>query len=177
MPGDTKISKTVNGWIDNDNPGVFYPVRRLAREARRLARGVTTTTTRARRPRPIGQPRPSTVAVGPGATTTPVTLTSLQQRLYDRLTGPQGVSAAEAQEVILANGYNKAASYGYMRAAGATHDEAKAVIAYESPTVSLAYGIARAQGKDHNDAFNEAYQAHVGLPTVVDSIVIHVVGD
>lgn len=134
MPGDTKITRTADGWIDVDNPTAFHKVRRLARDARRASRGCV---------------RPTDQVTGP-------TLTSLQTRLLNRMTQLQGVDADDALDVITSNGYNKAASYGHMRAAGANHSEALYVIGLNAPDVSLAYGLARFAGEDHTEALKEA---------------------
>lgn len=156
MPGDTKIKKTTNGWIDVDRPTIYHSVRREARDARRKRvqyyafRGVV--------PPIVAVPPAPTAPVFSGSVVPPINvgLTSLQQRLYDRLTQRQGVTAADAYDVIKNNGYNKAASYGHMREAGANHSEAEIVIDIGVPAVSVAYGLARASGKDHTAALKEA---------------------
>jgi hypothetical protein len=159
----TQISRTPYGWVDNDNPTQFYASRRAARAARQaslIAQGKTAHL------RSISKPKSQTLTVPktapqplPNVTvinTTVNNLSSLQDRLYDRLTNRQGVSAADAFDVITGNGYNKAASYGHIREAGATHEEALDVVNLELPDVSLAYGLARAAGTDHADALQEA---------------------
>lgn len=159
MP-DTAILKSSAGWYDRDNPNTTFRVRREARAARRAARGGPVTTPSA----PKASMPSQTITYGTvtqlnnGHTTTTMTgsLSSLQMRLYDRLTMNQGVSNADALEVITNNGYNKAASYGHMRAAGANHYEALAVIDLDSPSVSKAYGVNRADGMNHTDALAEA---------------------
>ena len=138
MPGDTKIKRVPVGndykWIDVDVPSNFYDARWQARDARRGA--------------VAHHARPRTYAVStPPAS--PTGLTSLQQRLYDRLTATQGVSASDAHDVITSHGYNAAASYGYMRAAGATNEEALAIIDRGNPQVSLTYGRLREVGHNH----------------------------
>ena len=81
---------------------------------------------------------------------------NLQNRLIDRLTGAQGVSYDDARSVVTTFTYNKAASYGHMREAGATHDEALSVIGLDSPSVSVLYGQFRAAGQGHATALNGA---------------------
>ncbi len=154
MP-DTKIIHTPQGWIDDDVKNVFFHCRRLARDARRtrLAGGAVRVVPPA--PRQAATTTTTNVTVV-GTQNSTITLTSLQQRLYDRLTGRQGVSDADASEIIINNGYNAAASYGHMRYAGALHAEAKIVIGLGSPEISMAYGIARAAGFDHTDALAQA---------------------
>jgi hypothetical protein len=153
MPGETKIFKNHSGWYDVDNPGVYHATREECRQARK------------------GHVPASTAAVRPSLNTNAVAdtnvpdtaltgLTGLQQRLLIRLTSSQGVSQSEALEVIRQNGYNKAASYGHMRAAGAGHFEALQVIYIGSPTVSLSYGKAREDGFNHVDALTKALDGY-----------------
>lgn len=149
MPGDTKIKQCPSGWFDVDHPTVFHPTRWQARDARR---GVI---------RPIIQTAPKTyVATVTQTVTRPTTVPSmlhgLQQRLYDRLTTQQGVTPADAYDVITSNGYNAAASYGHMREAGANHSEATFVISIGAPDLSVAYGLARASGYNHTGALQKA---------------------
>lgn len=146
MPGETKIFKNSSGWYDVDNPSVYYPTRALCRDARRG----TSVATLPKRVMSV----PSSVATSQPQNGS--LLTGLQLRLLDRLTYQQGVDLADAMSVILVNGYNKAASYGHMRDAGANHSEALAVINLDSPAVSVAYGRARANGLDHTSALKEA---------------------
>lgn len=156
MP-DTKIAKTDNGWIDKDRPNIFHTVRREARAARRAARSIHGFFKKS-------APKTSVInatvfGMKDAVTNQPVgqiILTGLQQRLYDRLTTKQGVSADDALEVVCANGYNKAASYGHMRVAGATHSEANIVIGLNSAAISLEYGLHRQDGMNHTDALAEA---------------------
>ncbi len=168
MP-DTKIRKTLQGWIDVDNPATVYPVRRLARNARRtylVQAGLYKKPVRQTQPVTARAIKVNTVTTatvlgyqpGPGQQQATLTLTGLHKKLYDRLTNDQGVSATDAMEVLTDphNGYNKCASYGHMREAGANHAEAKIVIALDNPTVSMSYGISRAQGMNHTDALNKA---------------------
>lgn len=164
MP-DTKIKREPQGWIDVDKPNTFYRVRREARAARRADRIAASHNMTARKW--ISTTTPLKVVGLTAKKTKAVTiidsgdsdkLTSLQERLLERLTKTQGVAEDDALEIIKNNGYNKAASYGHMRAAGATHSEAKIVIALSEPTVSLAYGKNRAQGYTHTDALREALQ-------------------
>lgn len=175
----TQISKTPNGWIDNDNPTVFHPSREAAREARRKSLYYQGKTAHLRSlkvnhglmsqswvrssaglpaTQTTGTPSTSTNSIDTVKVTnvTVDLFTGLEQRLFDRLTQRQGVSQTEATSVIKSNGYNKAASYGHMRAAGAGHFEALFVINLDNPDVSLAYGIARANGDDHTTALREA---------------------
>lgn len=147
MPGETKIFKDSSGWYDVDKPGVYYTTRAFCRDARRG--GLPS--------RALSVPRsPSPISVTvQNITTSPVDgspLTSLQQRLLDRLIQSQGVSINDALAVVSTNGYNKAASYGHMREAGANHAEALVVIGLDSPDISVAYGKARAVGEEHTDA-------------------------
>lgn len=131
------------GWIDTDVPNVFYASRRLARDARRnrLGNGHIAV---------VGYSSSNNLPAG-GAV-----LNQLQTKLYDRLTQRQGVDVADAVDVITNNGYNKAASYGHMREAGATHSEANIVISLDSPYVSLTYGRLRSRGYDHTPALQRA---------------------
>lgn len=161
MPGDTKIRKTTTGWIDVDVPTQPYAARWQARKARRdrlagaptLPTRVTSLpTVRDRLAGTVTVPTSTTPSVAPSTST----LSPLQQRLYDRLTQRQGVSAADAYDVVVNNGYNKAASYGHMRSAGATHEEALEVVDLDSPSISLSYGLARFAGLGHTAAFVEA---------------------
>ncbi len=126
------VFKTTQGWYDKDNPTVFYKTRKGARLARQASRRKAFSTM--------------------PATPTPSPFNSLQLKLLRRLTGKQGVPVAEAVEIVHDYGHNTAASYGHMRAAGATHDEAKAVIAHCDPDLSLRYGQRRAQGLSHTGA-------------------------
>jgi hypothetical protein len=152
MP-DTAVLRTPAGWIDRDQPGQAFKTRREARRARKAKRFYT-------RPLPVQ----ATSASGPAVTSSAFQLTTpahaglsrLQQRLYDRLTGGQGVTAADAFDVVTSMGYNKAASYGHMRAAGATHGEAVEVVDLEDPDYSLAYGRFRAAGNGHDRALRLA---------------------
>lgn len=155
MPGDTKVHQTNQGWIDDDNPNTHYSARRLARDARRKARGDTTTTTK----QTVKVKTHTVVGFKHSTTGIPAgnqTLTSLQEKLLKRMTDKQNVQEADAIDIITSNGYNKAASYGHMRAAGATHAEATIVIGLSSPDVSVAYGKARANGLNHILALSEA---------------------
>lgn len=140
MPGDTKIKRTTKGWYDVDNPSVYYPARRYARDARR---GTPV----------VFKSKPTVTG---DQTNSARSLSGLQKRLYERLIYRQGVTTTEALAVIMNNPYNKAASYGHMRAAGANHSEALTVIDLGSPAVSLAYGQHRAVGYQHTDALRDA---------------------
>lgn len=133
--------------MDVDDPSKTYPVRRLARDARRSKVKIQTTSTTITY---VGTQAPKQDDSGPQQ------LTSLQQKLFDRMTNRQGVSDVDATDIILNNGYNKAASYGHMREAGANHAEAKIVIGLDSPPVSLAYGQNRAAGLSHAGALSKA---------------------
>lgn len=159
MP-DTKITKTVNGWIDLDDPNIFHPIRRLARDARRAKRIAMGGVRRVAAIRPRQYTKNVTVVgLKDPQTNLPagqIILSGLQRKLHDRLTNLQGVSQDDAMNVILGNGYNKAASYGHMREAGATHAEAEIVIGLDSPDVSVAYGRARAYGENHTTALAKA---------------------
>lgn len=171
MPGDTKIKHCPSGWFDVDNPTVFHSTRWQARAARRnqnktttwkatvaISTPVTPQATANAIVQSLAAPTPSVpddaVKVHDSAILSP--LSSLQQRLVDRLTTQQGVSLAEALVVVSNNGYNKAASYGHMREAGATHAEAEIVIGLDSPVVSVAYGLKRAAGYSHTYALQRA---------------------
>jgi hypothetical protein len=154
MPGDTKIKRTANGWIDIDDPATAWRTRRLARDARR------------------GTPTFSSASMTSviHATVTPPALTSLEYRLLDRLTTEQGVTHPDALYVISSYGYNASASYGHMRAAGATHDEALNVISLGQPDVSLAYGKGLASGLSHLAAIQKALlEKFVGNDDDLDS--------
>lgn len=161
MP-DTKIKKTQQGWIDTDRPNQFHRVRRLARDARRIALAKQPMKGIAPQNAPFLPNNMNTNVVqvgyqpGPGQGTAVAQFVGLQKKLWDRLTMHQGVSPDDALEIITNNSYNKAASYGHMRAAGANHHEAKIVISLNSPDTSLAYGIARAQGMNHVDSLSKA---------------------
>lgn len=133
MP-DTTILKTANGWIDRDEPNVFHPCRRLARDARR-----------GRNPRAVKMVAKPTTLLHVNV----ANLSQLQRKLYNRFTSHQGIPADEAFEVVRKWTYNKAASYGHIRAAGATPKEAEFVVNQNDPTTSLMYGNDRAAGIDH----------------------------
>jgi hypothetical protein len=155
MPGDTKIKKVQNGWIDIDEPAKTYGARRLARDARRfrLQGRYAALAALSKTANNLAMPAPGS------KTPTPVpapSLTGLQQKLFDRMTKQQGVTAVEALDMIKNNGYNKAASYGHIRAAGATHSEAFLVVNIGLPAVSLSYGTSRANGEDHTSALRKA---------------------
>lgn len=152
MPGDTKIkrSHTGQGWIDVDDPVRMYGSRRLARDARRVRLGNSLPT------KATSVPRPTTVVVQNIAASPNDGLSGLQHRLFTRLTFQQGVTNTDALMVIDNYGYNQAASYGHMRAAGANHSEALSVILLESPDLSVAYGRARAAGYNHTGALAKA---------------------
>jgi hypothetical protein len=155
MSGDTKLKRTHDGlWMDLDT-GNTYAVRRLARDARRQARSTSAAASTPVQP-PTNLATTNVTLVG--YTSPAGNLTPLQAKLFDRLTNRQGVSADDALKVLLdpANGYNKAASYGHMRAAGANHAEACIVISLNDPDVSLEYGLNRARGMNHADALHEA---------------------
>ncbi len=143
MPGDTKIQKTTLGWIDVDIPTSYYRARRQARDARRL--------------RVAGYIPTASIVASQRKTG----LSSLQQRLYDRLTTQQGVTVSDAYDVVTSYGYNAAASYGHMREAGATHEDALTVIDLGLPSVSVEYGQHRAAGYDHADALGFALDSGV----------------
>jgi len=160
MP-DTKIKKTIDGWCDVDSPN-FYPLRRLARDARRaslLAQGKKLPTKK--QVNTMMTTNVTTLGYTPGLGQAPATiqLSALQQKLYDRLTAQQGVTPDDALQIITSNGYNKAASYGHMRAAGANHAEARIVIDLSDPDVSLVYGKQRGYGLDHTEALTEALKS------------------
>lgn len=151
MPGDTKIKRLSTGWVDVDEPNKPYGARWQARNARRLRLQGRYAALAAI---PVAGSTPP--ATTPTAPTPAIGLNSLQQRLFDRLTGRQGVTSDEALAVINSGGYNRAASYGHIRKAGATHAEALAVVELRLPNVSLSYGIARGAGESHDDALAEA---------------------
>lgn len=148
MPGDTKIKRTPQGWIDIDNPTIFHRARRLARDARRLNKMSQ---------RPVFTSKVADRLITPDR----APFSGLQQRLYDRLTQRQCVSQNDAYAVVVSHGYNAAASYGHMREAGANHSEALAVIDLGSPDVSLSYGQARAAGYNHTYALQRALRQAV----------------
>ena len=152
----TKITQTPQGWIDDDDPTVFHPNRRAARVARYralVAKGKTAHL----RSKPSTSANTYKIATPLAPNVTGITnLSSLQNRLMDRLTQRQGVALADAMSVITGHGYNAAASYGHMREAGANHNEALIVIDLGSPDVSVAYGRARATGYNHTYALQKA---------------------
>lgn len=150
MP-DTAIVRVNGGWVDRDNANVTWPTRWRARDARR-ARLTGKPVVTQQQSKPTQTITFAQLATSASANTTATTLTSLQFKLFNRLTQSQGVSDADAQHVIENYGYNQAASYGHMRAAGANHFEAVAVIQLQSPEISLEYGKCRAVGSDHTDA-------------------------
>jgi hypothetical protein len=160
MSGDTRLKRTPQGWVDLDNPTNVYGSRRQARDARRRGSSSISAIVASASATTLGQTQTSqaaqalTITPAPGSSDS--YLTSLQARLLDRLTTRQGVDLTDALSVITSNGYNKAASYGHMRQAGATHDEALAVINLDSPGVSQAYGLHRALGYNHADALRDA---------------------
>lgn len=157
-----QITKTQKGWIDNDDPSTTYPSRRAARDGRRqalIAKGKTAHLRSLKAKPTTAKPDPGTGVSTSNVTTSPndgSLLTSLQQRLLDRMTQRQGVNLNEALQVISVNPYNKAASYGHMRAAGANHAEAVIVINLGNPDVSVSYGKARAAGYNHTYALQRA---------------------
>lgn len=159
MPGETKIKQFPQGWADLDNPNAYWATRELARQARKASRGTL-----------VKRQDVTIVQVftpdQDDNDNTFTTFSSLQQRLFDRLTQQQGVSADDALSVIEANGYNKAASYGHMREAGATHYEALVIIGLNDPATSLGYGQARAAGEDHVDALMGALRDDQDLSAV-----------
>jgi hypothetical protein len=158
MP-DTAVLKTPSGWIDRDSPNQVFRVRREARDYRRGRVKFNKPSMVASTPMKTSQTvTTATMSVNAGGSirTTASTLSHLQRKLYDRLIYRQGVGHDDAIEILTTNGYNKAASYGHMRAAGARHAEAKIVIDLENPDVSVAYGRKRAAGLNHTDALAEA---------------------
>lgn len=157
MPGETRIKQFPQGWADLDHPNVFHATRAVARDARKASRA--------------GTPVVTTQIFQTVQTSTPTldlspTFSGLQNRLLNRMVNQQGVSVDDATSVIETNGYNKAASYGHMREAGADHYEALVVIGMDDPAVSLAYGQARAAGEDHVDALMEAFRSNQDLSAV-----------
>lgn len=158
----TRIERTANGWVDLDYPNVTYTTRRVAREARaaRLRREQTSPQYASTSDFKAAHVLHREAADAQRQAETPeveADLTRLQQRLFTRLTTEQGVTEKDALTVIQAVGYNAAASYGHMRAAGTTHYEAAAVIYLASPRISLSYGTARGTGASHFDALKEAF--------------------
>lgn len=155
----TKITQTPRGWVDDDSPAIYYRTRREARAARRCALTGSST------PSVVPSRIPTAVTAVPRQTNVVVQnflppLTSLQDRLYDRMVNQQGVSHDDAVSVVKNNGHNKAASYGHMREAGATHHEALIVINFDDPVFSVAYGKARSSGSDHVAAIQEALRGN-----------------
>lgn len=130
------VFKSKDGWFYIGEPKVFYTSRAKAREGRRAAvlrrKGITQ------------------VPNAPSFNN----LTSLQQRALRRITQLNGLTLdpEEVHDIITANGYNAAVSYGHMRKAGATHVEALEVLQRQDPAFSVRYGIARAQGSTHRGA-------------------------
>lgn len=173
MPGDTKIVRAPNrqgGWIDIDVPRTIYATRLQARNGR-ASRLLAAKNSRSLHPSGGIAPQRSTGAIPVADADTDVktvttdnpgvfSLTSLQFRLFLRLTQEQGVSPDDALSVMRSFGYNASASYGHLRAAGATHDEALSVIHYGVPAVSRSYGEARVAGKGHFEAAQEAIISH-----------------
>jgi hypothetical protein len=162
MP-DTKIAKVIDNnkqyWIDVDQPTQFWTVRRLARDARRSnlvqqgkVKPVVKQNYTPKNPHVI-----TTNLTAVGTITGNVhVLSQLQQKLFNRLTTQQNVSVDDAFRVITTYGYNKAASYGHMREAGATDPEADIVVNLNNPAISLCYGIGRASGLNHTLALGKA---------------------
>lgn len=160
MSGDTRLKQTPQGWVDLDNPTTTYPSRRLARLGRRRNRSgstpvATPTATATATTQALSQTSQA-LTIQPQPDSPDSALTSLQVRLLDRMTQWQGVDLVDALSVITSNGYNAAASYGHMREAGATHDEAVEVISKGSADISLAYGLARAAGYNHDYSLQRA---------------------
>ena len=133
----TVIFKSDKGWFDRDEPNTFYSSRRAARAARRGRKGLA--------------------VISQIPMSTPVRkTTSLQDRAKARLQF-LGVADADIDQIVPYFGYNASVSYGHMRAAGATHDEALEVISYGFPDVSLEYGKVRGRGMNHADALSVAF--------------------
>jgi hypothetical protein len=144
-PSKTVIFKTANGWFHKGDPNTFYPNRRLAREARRalgVGRKKRTATVRV---------KDSTATIVANKKGTP-----LEERAFRRMK-ELGVAPLDAINIVPFYGYNASVSYAHMRAAGATHDEAKQVIDYADPDVSRLYGAQRASGLNHADALKIAF--------------------
>lgn len=168
MPGDTTVKRIAPGaWIDIDDPNTTYPARWRARQARRDKKVTLVSTPSSNLPGNSHNTTPTMSVVSvraglgfPALTSAQVGVippyTPLQLRLMDRLVQRQGVDWTDAHQIINEYGYNQAASYGHMRAAGATHTEAEYVIKLENPAVSLAYGKARAQNYTHTTALRNA---------------------
>lgn len=133
----TVIFKSDQGWFDRDHPNTFYSSRRAARAARRGRKGLTNISQI-----PMSTPVRKT--------------TSLQDRARIRLRF-LGVDDTDIEKIVPFFGYNASVSYGHMRVAGATHDEALEVIGYGFPDVSLEYGKKRQSGMNHADALLVAF--------------------
>lgn len=141
-PWKQAVWKVQDGWIDRDVPNVYWSTRREARLARRNRLGKTVPTT--------------TYSTAPKSHQTVPDLTSLQKRLVNRMTILQDVDLVDAVYAVRTWGYNKAASYGHIRAAGATHTEAVSVVERNDPAFSLAYGKERAAGVTHGASYARA---------------------
>ena len=172
MPGDTKIKRNAHlkGWFDVDEPTVLHKTRWQARAARKAKKaGLQVAYTKAPQPKVTS----GYIQAAKGTSTTHATitvsgihdfiqsvtkpkLTSLQSKLLNRLHNSQNVNYNDAEFIVTHFGYNAAASYGHMRVAGATHDEAYLVVSLNNPHVSVTYGLLRAQGEDHISALREA---------------------
>lgn len=139
MP-DTKIEKWATGWVDVDVPGEVHRTRAEARAARRARKQGRVTAKGQLLLLPVSR------------------LTSLPRGLENKLRSQltvRGVADVQIDEMLASGlGYNAIASYGHMRQAGATHDEAKEVVERGEPHVSLNYGHARAAGLDHDAALS-----------------------
>jgi hypothetical protein len=164
MP-DTTILKTPNGWIDRDEPNAFHGSRRLARDARRASKGKSAWSIAGflKPGSSLGSKTITNVMPSVFNRTTSVTfdssrapLTSLQQKLYDRFTTEYLMSPAEAREIVTQWTYNKAASYGHIRAAGVSMVDARQVVEMGDPRMSLNYGKSRALGLTHELALDLA---------------------
>jgi hypothetical protein len=79
-------------------------------------------------------------------------MTSLRRRAFHRLTRDFRIDTVAASIAVSAFGYNAAVSYGHLRQAGATHNEAMEVISKGDPKFSLRYGELRAAGEAHVNA-------------------------
>lgn len=143
----TAIFKTDEGWFDRDVPNVWHSTRSLARFMRRTRLNTSTSATLLSYNDDGSVTKTQVVR----RTLRSVTPATLQERAAARLRS-MGVDDVEIAEVVQSHGYNASVSYGHMRIAGATHDEALEVIALGFPDTSLSYGQKRFRGLNHTDA-------------------------
>lgn len=143
------VFKSDQGWFDRDEPNNFYPTRWQARVARATRKGGNSASPVTLLNYSSNGSVQRTQAVR--RTLRSVTPATLQDRAVARLRS-MGVAEVEIDSVVNSHGYNASVSYGHIRMAGATHDEALEVISLGFPDTSLSYGQKRFRGLNHTDA-------------------------